>query len=71
MSVSTSGEETPLPKEPVRKVVRKAAPRRKPVARNATITHDDIATRAYFISLEDGGDATENWLRAERELVPA
>ena len=60
-----------MPKEPVKKVVRKAAPRRKPVARTTTITHDHIATRAYFISLEDGGDAIENWLRAERELVPA
>jgi hypothetical protein len=59
-----------LPKEPVKKVVRKAAPRRKPAARPA-ITHDDIATRAYFIALENGGDAMENWLRAERELVPA
>jgi len=28
-------------------------------------------TRAYYISLEEGGDATENWLRAERELVTA
>ena len=59
-----------MPKEPVKKVVRKAAPRRKPAARPA-ITHDDIATRAYFIALENGGDAMENWLRAERELVPA
>ena len=59
-----------MPKEAAKKVVRKAAPRRKAVA-GPTITHDDIATRAYFISLDRGGDAFENWLRAERELVPA
>ena len=32
---------------------------------------DDVATRAYYIHLESGGDPLENWLRAERELVPA
>ena len=34
-------------------------------------TVEDIATRAYFISLEEGGNAFDNWLRAERELVAA
>jgi hypothetical protein len=33
------------------------------------LTWDHVATRAYYISLEEGGDATENWFRAERELV--
>ena len=32
---------------------------------------DNVATRAYYIHLESGGDPVENWLRAERELVPA
>ena len=32
---------------------------------------NDVATRAYYIHLEAGGDPLENWLRAERELVPA
>jgi Protein of unknown function (DUF2934) len=35
------------------------------------LTWDHVATRAYYISLEEGGDANENWLRAERELVTA
>ena len=35
------------------------------------LTWDHVATRAYYISLTEGGDATENWLRAERELVTA
>ena len=59
-----------MPKEVAKKVVKKAAPKRKDVAKVA-ITHEDIATRAYFISLEAGGEPLENWLRAERELVPA
>ncbi|HEX4034429.1 MAG TPA: DUF2934 domain-containing protein [Solirubrobacteraceae bacterium] len=35
------------------------------------VSHDDIATRAYFIHLEQGevDDEVENWLRAERELA--
>ena len=32
---------------------------------------DHVATRAYYIALESGGDPIENWLRAERELVAA
>jgi hypothetical protein len=35
------------------------------------VTEEMIATRAYFLHLEAGGDAHDNWLRAERELVPA
>jgi hypothetical protein len=51
---------------------------RKPATKRTTtrkkkveITHEHVATRAYFIHLEEGGDAHANWLRAERELVPA
>ena len=47
---------------------RKPAIRRKRVA---AITHEDIATRAYYIHLEGGHDPFENWVRAERELVGA
>jgi Protein of unknown function (DUF2934) len=34
-------------------------------------THDEIATRAYFIALERGfsNDPLADWLRAERELT--
>jgi Protein of unknown function (DUF2934) len=32
---------------------------------------EHVAERAYYIHLEEGGDPTENWLRAERELVAA
>lgn len=30
---------------------------------------EHVATRAYYIHLDEGGDAIENWLRAERELT--
>jgi hypothetical protein len=52
----------------------KPAPRRtraaKPRTRRRRPTHEEIATRAYFIHLEDGvHDELDNWLRAERELA--
>jgi len=35
-------------------------------------THSEIAERAYYLSLEQGGaDELGNWLRAERELAAA
>ena len=34
-------------------------------------SHDEIATRAYFISLEQGADPLAAWLRAEHELTSA
>lgn len=35
-------------------------------------THEQIAQRAYFISLEEGGqDQVGNWIRAEQELAAA
>src|SRR5262245_49249120 len=36
---------------------------------SSLITHEQIAERAYFISISGtGGSEQENWLRAEREL---
>lgn len=56
---TTKSEKTPA--------VRKPSVRRKKTA--ATISQDDIATRAYYLHLEGGIDPLENWLQAERELV--
>jgi hypothetical protein len=43
----------------------------KPTA-SRTPSHDEIAERAYFIHLEEGGcNELENWLRAESELTTA
>jgi hypothetical protein len=52
-------------------VTRKPAVRRKRVAAAPTVSHEDIATRAYYIHLEGGPDPFENWLRAEHELAAA
>ena len=60
-----------------------AAATKKPAAKKATTTRrttkkatepivlswEHVATRAYYIHLEEGGNPDENWLRAERELV--
>lgn len=45
-----------------------------PKKKAAKPTQEDIALRAYFISLERGGtpgNPMEDWLRAERELTGA
>jgi len=52
-------------------------PAKKTVTRRTTkkideptvLSWEHVATRAYYIHLEAGGDPLENWLRAERELV--
>jgi hypothetical protein len=66
-----------------RKATEAAAPKKTAAKRTVTrrttktatkptvLTWEHVATRAYFIHLEDGGDPLENWLRAERELVAA
>jgi Protein of unknown function (DUF2934) len=60
-----------------------AAATTKPAAKKATttrrttkkatepivLTWEHVAERAYYIHLEEGGDPTANWLRAEQELV--
>ena len=59
-----------------------AAATKKPAAKKATttrrtkkaaepivLTWEHVAERAYYIHLEEGGDPTANWLRAEQELV--
>jgi hypothetical protein len=55
---TTKKAETPTRRRTVTR--RKKAP---------VITEEMIATRAYYLHLEEGGDAFENWVRAERELV--
>jgi DUF2934 family protein len=51
---------------------KKSANARKPKAKPSPPGHDEIAERACFIHLEQGGsDELANWLRAERELKAA
>jgi hypothetical protein len=49
-----------------------AKPKRPARRKQATVTADEIAVRAYHL-WEAGtpGDELEHWLRAERELLPA
>ena len=55
--------------KPAAKRVSMAKP--KPTRRRKP-SHDQIATRAYFLHLEaPTADQIGNWLRAERELSPA
>jgi hypothetical protein len=54
-----------------RTTTRKSAAKRAPRKTTVDVPVEHIATRAYFIHLEEGGDPQSNWLRAERELVPA
>jgi len=55
---STSAKKTKTPRTTKRSTTPKSSP-------------EEIAVRAYFLHLESGGDAFENWLRAERELLAA
>jgi hypothetical protein len=64
MARKTEAAAKPVAKKPA---VRRRTKKDTPVE----LTWDHVATRAYYIHLEAGGDPTENWLRAERELVTA
>ena len=65
--------------KPVRKRATAAAAKTKTTARTKSsrtraraVDRDDIATRAYYIHLQEGSsNDMENWLRAERELTAA
>jgi hypothetical protein len=64
--------------KPANKPTKSAKPADKPTASRKRMTrrrkpsHDEIAERAYFIHLEEGGrDQLGNWLRAEDELTTA
>ena len=55
-----------------KKPATKRAPARRPKAQPRQPDHHEIALRAYFIHLKEGGaDQVGNWLRAERELAAA
>ena len=69
--MSKKATEAAATKKPAAK--KTAARRTKKVEATEPIvlTWEHVATRAYYIHLEEGGDPFENWLRAERELVLA
>jgi hypothetical protein len=60
---------TEKPSKPARK---RTTTTSKPRTRRRKPSHNDIATRAYFLHLEaPHSDQLGNWLRAERELMAA
>ena len=66
-----------MPKKATEAAAKKPAAKKTVTRRTAKVeaiqpielNWNDVATRAYYIHLEAGGDPLENWLRAERELV--
>ena len=70
-----------MPKKATEAAATKKPAAKKTVTRRTTkkvdasqpieLNWDNVATRAYYIHLDEGGDPVENWLRAERELVLA
>jgi hypothetical protein len=69
-----------MPRKATEAAASKKAAVKKTVTRRAkkteateptVLTWEHVATRAYYIHLEAGGDPIENWLRAEQELVAA
>ncbi len=54
------------------KTATKRVTSRKPKSRRRKPDHRQIAERAYYIHLDEGGlDEVANWLRADRELAAA
>jgi len=66
-----------MPRKTAEAAATTKTPAKKTVTRRTTkkieeptvLSWEHVATRAYYIHLEAGGDPLENWLRAERELV--
>ncbi|MEA2482451.1 MAG: hypothetical protein QOC55_398 [Thermoleophilaceae bacterium] len=61
----TKKASTSAKRAPAKKAAKSTA---KKAAGTTAVAHEDIAAHAYYIHEREGGDATENWLRAEREL---
>lgn len=50
---------------------KKTATRRTKKTEPVVLSWEHIAERAYYIHLDEGGEAVDNWLRAEQELIAA
>jgi len=69
---AAAADATPAPRKRTTTKTTATAASRTPRTRRRKPTHTQIAERAYYISLQDGGaDEFGNWLRAERELTAA
>ena len=63
--------EAAAPKKTAAKKIATRRTKKTEATEPIVLNWEHIATRAYYISLEDGGDPLENWLRAEHELALA
>jgi hypothetical protein len=66
---ATEAAATKKPAATKRTVTRRTT--KKTAEEPIVLTWEHVATRAYYIHLDEGGDPIENWLRAEREFVAA
>lgn len=65
-------QENHVAEKPAKPMRRRASSPNTAAKRKRQVEHDEIARRAYFIYLDEGGaDELGNWLRAERELAAA
>ena len=63
-------QEEEVPEKPAKPARKRASTAKTKATRARTVDPAEIATRAYYIHLDEGSsDAVENWLRAERELM--
>lgn len=61
-----------MPEKTTNPTPKRATRRKAAVKPDRDVSHETIAERAYFISLDEGrDDDLANWLRAERELTSA
>jgi hypothetical protein len=70
---TTAAKKAAAPKKAAA-VKKAAAPKKAAAVKKAApvaVPHENIAVRAYFISLEGGDDAFQNWLQAEQEMLVA
>jgi Protein of unknown function (DUF2934) len=65
---ATEAAATKKPAATKRAVTRRT---KKTETEQIVLSWEHVATRAYYIHLDRGGDPLENWLRAERELAAA
>ena len=72
-AVETTRAETPKAPRPRRKATTTEVTAAAEATGSAAPqpSHDEIAIRAYFISIEQGADPLAAWLLAERELTTA
>lgn len=77
MEASDDRKGSEMPRKTTEAAATTKSPARKTATRRTTkkatgsvLSWEHVATRAYYIHLESGGDAVDNWLQAERELLP-